>query len=495
MVTDLAFSPDGRTLAATLSDATRKINNDRAVVNLWDVTAPAAPRKLGASLDTGSLEANSLTFSPSGRVLAIAGSEGISLWNIAEPEFPTLVTNELSVSSSTCRDGRSEYPCAGLSHTAVFTSDDRTLLAAGGGGEIRTWSLPPSILNGHAGDVAAPLFDATGERLVTQSADGRITVWDLRDPLAPRRGGEFQLPPYHYGSALSPDGRYLMFIATHRTEVVGRILDLSDPARIRQFAEWSLPVSLGVRVSPDWRLLVGRAFDGSLRLWDFSDPSRPVPIDIEAKLGTTMAEQSFGSDSRTLFTQEWSYDTGREPTLIVSRWELTIPNRPRKVAELLRAPGIGVPGRAEFSPDHRTMAVIDGEMVQSWDISDPAEPIALGDPIAMNTRRIVTFRFAPDSRTVLTSDLDGAVQRWDFSDSAAPRPINGPLIEPDGSWSLAFHPSGRFAAGASVAGAIRLWDWDEQHAADRICAVTGNMWTEELWRRYLPQFPFDPPCN
>ncbi|GAB4583318.1 WD40 repeat domain-containing protein [Nocardia sp. IFM 10818] len=499
-ISTLMFSPDSKTLAVGITGDMQRFNTGKGLVELWDIATPVRPRKLGTPLDTGFPYTNSLAFDPSGRVLAVAGSEGVSLWSVVEPESPTLMTNELSVSTSACGDGETAYPCAAFSTAAVFTSDGRTLLAGGGGGEIRSWSLAPSTLTGHAGSMAVPVFDASGDRMATQSADGRITVWDTRNLQTPDRIGEYRLPPGSYRTTLSPDGRALLVITANRTGLA-LILNLSDPAHIRPLAEWSLPRDRWgeAQISPDWQLLAAIAEDDTLLLWDISDRTRPAPIETGLKFSSPTSpdtDLSFGSDSRTLFAQQWDWASGTECTLVVSQWDLTNPASPRKQGELLRLSGFERPGRVVFSPDQRTMLLINHETVQSWDISDPTRAIALGDPISLHARGVLSLAFTPDARTLMTSDLGGTVQLWDFSDRAAPERIGAPLLEPENSWTVTFHPSGRSAAGSSSsAGAIRLWDLDEQHAVDRICAITGTMWTEERWRRYLPQLPFDPPCN
>ena len=104
----LAFSPDGRTLAAGTYNAS---------VLLWDVADPSQPRRIGTL--TG--HTNSVLwvgFSPDGRTLASASLDNaMMLWDVADPAgpipFATIKTPDLQ------------------SFYAAFSPDGRTLAAGG----------------------------------------------------------------------------------------------------------------------------------------------------------------------------------------------------------------------------------------------------------------------------------------------------------------------------------------------------------------------------
>jgi hypothetical protein len=71
-VVSMAFSPDGATLA--LATAT-------VGVTVWDVSDPARPRELGATLSANGAAVNSMAFSPDGAALAV-GADGTKVWDL-----------------------------------------------------------------------------------------------------------------------------------------------------------------------------------------------------------------------------------------------------------------------------------------------------------------------------------------------------------------------------------------------------------------------------
>jgi WD40 repeat protein len=72
-VVAVAFAPDGRSLAMGTVDS---------AVELWDVTHPAYPARLGRASGTGDGPPLALAFSPDGRQLAVPGHYGAVLADV-----------------------------------------------------------------------------------------------------------------------------------------------------------------------------------------------------------------------------------------------------------------------------------------------------------------------------------------------------------------------------------------------------------------------------
>ncbi|MGV9409072.1 WD40 repeat domain-containing protein [Nocardia sp. NPDC003693] len=495
-VTELEFGPDNRILAIGKGIGSIKpVGNNNATVTLWDITDPGHARSY-AVIPTDLTTLYALDFAPDGRMLAIGGAGNTTLWSVSDPANPVRLTDYPAPSAAVCRYEAQSFPCQGGSSTIAFAPDGRTMATGTWGGALRLWSLPPAVLTGHSGAVAAPAFDATGSRMVTSSGDGLIVVWDLRNRGAPRRIGEYRLPPDFRQVTMSPDGATVLVTArTHDTAPL--VLDTSDPARIRPLGEWRLPLERlgGLAISADWTMLATANDDDSLQLWDLSDRSRPIAIGTGWPIRASLSTLRFSADNKTVLTREWVSRYPLPPEVVYTLWNIADPAHPVGVAELLRR--TGTPEELHLTPDWQIMVVSNDATMQSWDVSDPTRPVKLGAPFTLGnlTSRGLVFT-GKNSETMLATGDDGTAQLWDFSDPA--HPVRGGTLAEAGAhpWKATVHPDGSHIAAGSDDSGIRLWDLDEEHAIDRICAATGDMWTEELWQRYLPaDRPFDPPCD
>jgi WD40 repeat protein/DNA-binding SARP family transcriptional activator len=151
-ITDLALSPDGRTLV---------IGDDLGRVTLWDLTTRSRWVLQAA-------RANSFQFSPDGTVLAVASHGGeVRLWEVAAR---SLVPR--------WRLGADRADASAV----AFTPDGRTLATGGQEGMILLWDArmgrqlgPPLV--GHPSGVASSAFSPDGRLLAT--VDGEAILWDV----------------------------------------------------------------------------------------------------------------------------------------------------------------------------------------------------------------------------------------------------------------------------------------------------------------------------
>lgn len=515
---DFAFGPDSRVLAVgNNADFMRATGSTKGVVELWDVTDTTRPQQI-STLTTDNALITALGFAPDGRTVAIGNVDGIRQWNITDPRNPVRQGDLLITSPGICEQTKQSTSCSPGPTALTYSPDGRDLTVGATNGSLQLWSPATALITGHSGSVGYPAFDTAGTRMVTASGDGRIILWDIRDPLTPVRIGEYAADPGFKGISLSPDGSTLLVRNSNGLDRQLYLLDISDPRDIRQIADWRAQLPMGggyPTISADWRWLA-RLGDTAVDLWDITDRLHPVRIDTPIPLPSSANPVIVNFDMNfvngDLVIQQLVASRDHSET-VAQRWDLSDPAQPRQRAELLRRPvrpTIPSIGQLAFTPDGRTMIAVGNgtDSFEGWDISDPAHPVRLGEPVVAHTAGIRSISFTADSRTMLTTGRDGAVQLWDVTDPATPRRHGGTLMAaglPQWSaaagssgtpvWDATLTADGRFAAAASEDGAIRLWDLDEQHSIDRICTVTGKMWTEDLWQRYLPQLPYAPPCR
>ena len=66
-------------------------------------------------------------------------------------------------------------------------------------------------------------------------------------------------------------------------------------------------------------------------------------------------------------------------------------------------------------------------MVRLWDVTDPAHPRPLGQPLTSGgTASVVSVAFSPDGHTLAGGSYDGTTRLWDVADPAHPRPLGQP---------------------------------------------------------------------
>ncbi|GAA0321971.1 serine/threonine protein kinase [Actinoallomurus spadix] len=229
----VAFSPDGRALAAGGADH---------AVRLWNL----ADRRLTTTLTGHAYDVFAAAFSPDGRTLATAGYDGrVLLWSgDGRARIATLDTHGNGVSALT------------------FSPDGAVLASAGDA--VRLWSVPGhravATLPAHGESMFTAAFAPHGTTLAT-AGTWAIRLWDTARPARPVT--VTRLTSLVVGMAFSPDGRTLAAggydgrvrlwdVATHR--MLGSLPDL--PGRVN-----------GVAFSPDGRILACAGGDTVL-LWD-----------------------------------------------------------------------------------------------------------------------------------------------------------------------------------------------------------------------------------
>ena len=169
----------------------------------------------------------------------------------------------------------------------------------------------------------------------------------------------------------------------------------------------------------------------------------------------------FGTSDTTLATQLTLAAYRLQPTQDLASRLLDSENTPLSPP---LAAGAGSVNSVAFSPSGHTMASGNANgTVRLWDVTDPAHPRPLGQPLTVGGAGAVnSVAFSPDGRALAAGNADDTVQLWDVADPAKPRPLSPPQLgggKGHGAVdSVAFSPGGHILASGGNDGAVRLWD-------------------------------------
>ncbi|MET9764922.1 helix-turn-helix domain-containing protein [Streptomyces sp. NPDC006372] len=423
-VRGMAFSPDGRTVAATSITAVR----------VWDVTTGRTVHSF-----TGLPDPEALVFGPDGRTLAAAsfyGSERV--WDLATGR--TLTSHDQ-------HKGRA----------VVFSPDGRTYAVVLDGSvqlrEVATGKLRRVIEDGavRTNEVA---FAPDGRTLAVAHAGNTVRLWDTVSGTA-----RATVTAGHHGGgamqvALSADGRALVTssnsdpaVRVHRPSAEKPRTTLPGPAGT---------VIAGLAFSPDGRAAAtvhqgppGRA---SVELWDAGNGDREASLTLDS-------DQARQGEELTVIVSrlgavEFSATGRAMAARSVKRRVIEV--RDVATGRLRRSRVMDSDTRAVFSPDGTRLAIVGGEgAVRIWHLSTGE----LHTIRAGHGQSVTALAFAPDGRTLAVVDVEADAEKVTLLDASTGHIQR--TIKPGArsSLSLAFSRDGHTLATASGSnGSVRTWD-------------------------------------
>ena len=249
--------------------------------------------------------------------------------------------------------------------------------------------------------------NATAARNTAQSREVAIEAGQVRGQSA---GLAAQLSLAAYRIAPTADARASLLESSGSPAEAG----LTDSAGVVE----------AVSLSRGHRLLAVAAADGTLRLWNVSDPNHPVPAGaplLAANRREPLYAVAFSPDGSLLAAA----GAGRTVTL----WNMRAPGRPARLARLA-GPGNTVYSLA-FSSRRRLLAAgsADGT-VRLWSVADPADPKAVGRPLTGPGSYVQSVAFSPGGAILAAGSADKTVRLWNVADPARPRVLGRPLDGP-----------------------------------------------------------------
>ena len=410
VIEDVAFSADGQTAMAGMSDQT---------MLLWDLITGEELRKFAGH----SAQISKLTFSPDGRRVLSGSSDGaLKLWDLSTGKEQCIYLGHTQrvLSLGISPDGR----------FALSGSTD----SGGTDGILKLWDLADlqerRFLNGHVAPVRTIAIAPDGRTALSGSWDNTIRHWDLDSG---KDLHSIPQPTGGNGAAISSDGNFALFA---NADFSLNLWHLFNGKSLRRLAGHTKPVGC-IAFSPDGRTALSASIDQTLKYWDLesgtevytlkgvhpqvngitiSPDGRTAASAGSYEKGLKIWDLGSGELRHSLSGHEmgeWSVSISRDRILlssggdaILKLWNLDNGKELRTLTghqEQVWGTAISTDGRLAFSGSHDST-------LRLWDLTRGKELRTL----RANKDMVSSVAIAEDGRLAMSGGMQGSLLLWDF---------------------------------------------------------------------------------